>query len=32
MTFDIEDIDSMESAGTFEGVVLHEMGHAIGIG
>ena len=32
MRFDIDDIDGMEEDGTFEGVILHEMGHVIGIG
>ena len=32
MTFDIDDIADLEAAGTFEGVILHEMGHVIGIG
>ncbi|CAM9383445.1 unnamed protein product, partial [Hapterophycus canaliculatus] len=32
MTFDIDDIAAMESQGTFEGVILHEMGHVIGTG
>ncbi|CAM9289939.1 unnamed protein product, partial [Scytosiphon promiscuus] len=32
MTFDLDDIDDMESQGTFEGVILHEMGHVIGVG
>lgn len=32
MEFDIDDIAYMESTGIFEGVILHEMGHAIGIG
>lgn len=32
MTFDIEDIDDLEDAGSFEAVILHEMGHVIGIG
>ncbi|CAM9611238.1 unnamed protein product, partial [Laminaria digitata] len=32
MTFDIADIASLEAAGTFEGVILHEMGHVIGVG
>lgn len=31
-TFDLDDIDDMESQGTFEGVILHEMGHVIGVG
>jgi len=30
--FDTADIAAMEQAGTFEGVILHEMGHAIGVG
>ncbi|CAM9138702.1 unnamed protein product [Ectocarpus fasciculatus] len=32
MTFDIDDIAAMEGQGTFEGVILHEMGHVIGTG
>lgn len=32
MVFDIGDIDQMESDGSFEGVILHEMGHVIGVG
>ena len=32
MTFDIFDIGQLESDGLFEGVILHEMGHVIGIG
>ncbi|CAM9902971.1 unnamed protein product, partial [Laminaria digitata] len=32
MTFDLDDIASMESQGIFEGVILHEMGHVIGVG
>ena len=32
MRFDIDDIASMEEEGTFEGVILHEMGHVIGFG
>ncbi|CAN0526363.1 unnamed protein product, partial [Scytosiphon promiscuus] len=32
MRFDIADIDSMEQNGIFEGVILHEMGHVIGVG
>eukprot|EP00904_Undaria_pinnatifida_P013073 jgi/Undpi1/8897/HiC_scaffold_25.g11359.m1 len=32
MTFDIDDIEGLEDAGTFEGVIQHEMGHVIGIG
>ncbi|CAB1103880.1 unnamed protein product [Ectocarpus sp. CCAP 1310/34] len=31
-TFDIDDIAEMERQGTFEGVILHEMGHVIGTG
>lgn len=30
--FDIADIEDMEDNGTFEGIVLHEMGHVIGVG
>ena len=32
MTFDIDDIGWMEDDGIFEGVIMHEMGHVIGIG
>ena len=32
MTFDIADISSLEAEGSFEGVILHEMGHVIGVG
>ncbi|CAM9529554.1 unnamed protein product [Laminaria digitata] len=32
MRFDIDDIASLEAAGSFEGVILHEMGHVIGVG
>ena len=32
MTFDIADVNDLEDLGIFEGVVLHEMGHVIGIG
>lgn len=32
MRFDIDDIATMEEDGTFEGVILHEMGHVIGVG
>ena len=32
MTFDIQDIGAIIAAGLFEGVVLHEMGHVIGVG
>lgn len=32
MTFDLDDADSMETDDLFEVVVLHEMGHTIGIG
>lgn len=32
MKFDIDDIASMEEEDIFEGVILHEMGHVIGIG
>ena len=30
--FDIDDIAYMEDRGIFEGVILHEMGHVIGVG
>jgi hypothetical protein len=32
MRFDIEDIANLISNGTFESVILHEMGHVLGIG
>lgn len=32
MRFDSADIANMEARGTFEGVILHEMGHVIGVG
>ena len=32
MTFDIDDISDLEAQGIFEGVILHEMGHVIGVG
>jgi len=32
MEFDDDDIDGLEQFGLLESVVLHEMGHAIGIG
>lgn len=32
MQFDSSDISNMESDGSFEGVILHEMGHVIGVG
>ncbi|CAM9148559.1 unnamed protein product, partial [Laminaria digitata] len=32
MRFDIADIDRLEADGSFEGVILHEMGHVIGVG
>ena len=32
MTFDIQDIDALKAADLFEGVILHEMGHVIGVG
>ena len=32
MRFDIADIADLEADGTFEGVILHEMGHVIGVG
>lgn len=32
MTFDSADIAFMEEIGVFEGVVMHEMGHVIGVG
>lgn len=32
MEFDIDDIAMLESQDVFEGVILHEMGHVIGVG
>ncbi|CAM9164209.1 unnamed protein product, partial [Laminaria digitata] len=32
MTFDVDDIESLENDGKLEAVVLHEMGHVIGLG
>lgn len=32
MRFDIDDIQNMEDRGTFYEVILHEMGHVIGVG
>ena len=32
MEFDSADVATMESNGTFNGVILHEMGHVLGIG
>ncbi|MEP4804232.1 MAG: hypothetical protein ABJZ69_07465 [Hyphomicrobiales bacterium] len=32
MTFDTFDIAELEADGLFEGVILHEMGHVIGVG
>lgn len=32
MRFDTSDLPSLESAGTFAAVILHEMGHVLGIG
>jgi hypothetical protein len=32
MTFDEEDVESMMADGTWTGVILHEMGHVLGIG
>lgn len=32
MEFDADDIEGLEQFGLLESVVLHEMGHAIGIG
>ncbi|CAM9367146.1 unnamed protein product, partial [Sphacelaria rigidula] len=32
MKFDIDDIAHLENLGTLEGVILHEMGHVIGVG
>lgn len=32
MNFDIDDIAQLENQGTLEGVILHEMGHVIGVG
>lgn len=32
MTFDTADLDNLESNGTLEAVILHEMGHVLGLG
>lgn len=32
MEFDSADLSSMEASGTLQGVILHEMGHVLGIG
>ena len=32
MTFDIDDIATVEALGVTEDLILHEMGHVIGIG
>ena len=32
MTFDLYDIEDMEQNGNFYEVILHEMGHVIGVG
>ena len=32
MRFDIDDVADMENKGEFEGVILHEMGHVLGVG
>ncbi|CAN0470178.1 unnamed protein product, partial [Scytosiphon promiscuus] len=32
MTFDLFDIDAVENDGVLEGLILHEMGHVIGVG
>jgi len=32
MTFDTSDTDGLEADGSFNGVILHEMGHVLGIG
>lgn len=32
MEFDSDDMQSMEDNGSFKGVILHEMGHVIGVG
>lgn len=32
MRFDVADLDSLEADGTLEAVILHEMGHVLGIG
>lgn len=32
MAFDIADVDSLEAEGQFDEVILHEMGHVLGIG
>lgn len=32
MRFDTADVDLMETSGNFDTVILHEMGHVIGVG
>ncbi|CAM9396512.1 unnamed protein product, partial [Laminaria digitata] len=32
MEFDLDDMQMMIDNGSFEGVILHEMGHCIGVG
>ena len=32
MTFDLYDVENMERSGSFYEVILHEMGHVIGVG
>ncbi|CAN0207473.1 unnamed protein product, partial [Laminaria digitata] len=32
MRFDTADVEVLEASGNFDTVVLHEMGHAIGVG
>ncbi len=32
MEFDTADVAAMETGGTFQGVIMHEMGHVLGIG
>lgn len=32
MEYDVDDMDLMEGVGVLEGVAVHEMGHAVGIG
>lgn len=32
MEYDVDDMDFMEGVGVLEGVAIHEMGHAVGIG
>ena len=32
MRFDTADVEEMETSGNFDSVVLHEIGHVIGVG